>query len=77
MAFFRRQGTCTDPYQGVNVRWVHSNGGPVNPGPQCANGNFPNSLMQTAYSNWAPRLGIAYTPTVRGHSHGVWHVLRQ
>ncbi len=20
--FFRRQGTCSDPYQGINVRWV-------------------------------------------------------
>ncbi len=60
--FFRRQGTCSDPYQGVNIRWVNSTGGPVSPAPQCANGQFPNSLMQTAYDNWAPRLGIAYTP---------------
>ena len=61
--FFRRQGTCTNPYEGVNIRWVNSKGAPVDPGPQCANGNFPNSLMQTQYNNFAPRLGIAYTPT--------------
>ncbi len=60
---YRRQGTCSDPYQGVNVRWVTSSGAPVNPAPQCANGNFPNSLMQTQYANWAPRLGIAFTPS--------------
>ena len=61
--FFTRQGTCSNAYQGVNVRWVNSSGTPVNPAPQCANGKFPNTLMQTQYDNWAPRLGIAYTPT--------------
>jgi hypothetical protein len=68
--FFRRQGTCSDPYQGVNVRWVEggtNNPGnpnaPVVPAPQCANGNFPNRLMQTDYNDWAPRLGLSYTPT--------------
>ncbi|HET6218493.1 MAG TPA: TonB-dependent receptor [Acidobacteriaceae bacterium] len=59
---YRRQGNCSDAYQGVNVRWVDPSGNPVNPAPQCANGKFPNSLMQTQYDNWAPRLGIAYTP---------------
>jgi hypothetical protein len=67
---FRREGTCSDPYQGVNVRWVqgstnnHANpNNPVTPAPQCANGQFPNRMMQTDYSNWAPRLGVSYTPT--------------
>jgi Carboxypeptidase regulatory-like domain/TonB dependent receptor len=60
--FYRRQGTCSDPYQGVNIRWVTSTGSPVNPAPQCGNGNFPNSLMQTSYGDFAPRLGIAFTP---------------
>jgi Carboxypeptidase regulatory-like domain/TonB dependent receptor len=60
---FRRQGNCTNPYQGVNVRWVEGNGSPVTPAPQCANGQFPNKLMQTDYTNWAPRLGVSYTPT--------------
>src|SRR6202020_2942265 len=46
-----------------NVRWVQANKAPVNPAPECANGQFPNKLMQTDYTNWAPRLGISYTPT--------------
>jgi Carboxypeptidase regulatory-like domain/TonB dependent receptor len=67
---FRRQGNCSNPYQGVNVQWVQGSGNnptnpnaPVIPAPQCANGQFPNKLMQTDYTNWAPRLGISYTPT--------------
>ncbi len=40
--FFRRQGNCTDPYEGVNVRWVGPTGAPVSPAPECANGQFPN-----------------------------------
>ncbi len=61
---YMRQGNCLDPYHGVNVRWVESDRKtPVNPAPQCANGNFPNSLMATDYTNWAPRIGISYSPT--------------
>ncbi len=48
--FFRRQGNCTNPYQGVNIRWVEgstnsptNSNAPVNPAPQCANGQFPNN----------------------------------
>lgn len=74
--FFMRQGNCNNAYQGVNVRWVTappagqaattSNTSPVNPGPQCANGDFPNSLMQTAYADFAPRIGLSFslTPTL-------------
>jgi hypothetical protein len=60
---FRRQGNCTNPYQGVNIEWVGTNNAPVVPAPQCANGNFPNKLMQTDYTNFAPRVGISYTPS--------------
>ena len=74
--FFMREGNCNNPYQGVNVRWVTappsgqaattSNTSPVSPGPECANGNFPNSLMQTDYVDFAPRIGISLqaTPTM-------------
>jgi len=74
--FFMRQGNCNDPYQGINVRWVTappkgqtattSNTSPVSPGPQCANGDFPNSLMQTDYTDFAPRIGFSLqaTPTM-------------
>jgi hypothetical protein len=67
--FFRRQGNCSNAYQGVNVQWVEGSANnaanpntPVTPGPECANGNFPNRLMQTDYSNVAPRIGISYSP---------------
>jgi hypothetical protein len=67
--FFRREGNCANAYNGVNVRWVEgSTNSPTNPnalvtpGPQCANGQFPNSLMQTDNADWAPRLGISYLP---------------
>jgi TonB dependent receptor len=67
---FTRQGTCANAYQGVSVQWTQgSTNNPANPnalvvpGPQCANGHFPNKLMQTDYSDWAPRLGISYSPT--------------
>ncbi|MFP5206013.1 MAG: carboxypeptidase regulatory-like domain-containing protein [Acidobacteriota bacterium] len=60
---YMRQGDCNNPYQGINVRWVDSKGNPVNPGPQCANGDFPNSLMSTDYLDWAPRIGLSYAAT--------------
>lgn len=71
--FYMREGNCNDPYNGINVRWVTappkgqtattSNTSPVSPGPECANGNFPNSLMQTDYIDFAPRIGISFAPT--------------
>ncbi len=56
-----RQGSCTaaNVYQGLNIRWT-SNFGPP---PQCSNGLLPNGpLMDTHYLNFAPRLGISYSP---------------
>ncbi|MGH9344455.1 MAG: hypothetical protein ACRD19_11925, partial [Terriglobia bacterium] len=64
--FFLREGNCTNPYQGINVRWVTSDGvTPVSPAPQCNNGEYPNALLQTDYNNWAPRLGLSYAPAAR------------
>ena len=70
---YMRQGDCSNPYQGINVRWVTSpppgqiattsNTSPVNPAPECANGNFPNSLMATDHTDFAPRIGLSYSPT--------------
>ena len=79
--FFSRQGNCSDPYQGINVRWAQGSTNnlttPVSPAPQCANGQFPNKLMQTDYSDWAPRLGISYIPAAeRGSSRGLRHLLQ-
>ncbi|HEV2136707.1 MAG TPA: carboxypeptidase-like regulatory domain-containing protein [Terracidiphilus sp.] len=73
---YMREGNCNDAYQGINVRWVTapppgqsattSNTSPVTPGPQCANGDYPNSLMQTDYVDFAPRIGFSLqaTPTL-------------
>jgi hypothetical protein len=67
---FTRQGNCTNAYSGVSVLWTQGStnnpsnpNAPVVPGPQCANGHFPNKLMQTDYDDFAPRVGISYTPT--------------
>ena len=59
--FEMRQGSCTaaNVYQGLNIKWT-STYGPV---PTCSNGVLPNGpLMDTRYLNFAPRLGIAYSP---------------
>jgi hypothetical protein len=52
---FTRQGSCTDPYQGISIQW-----------PQittvCSNGALNKNLMKTQFLNFAPRIGIAYSP---------------
>jgi carboxypeptidase family protein len=60
--FYVRQGNCSaaDVYQGIAVRWTTTLG----PAPQCSNGLLPNGpLLDTKYLNFAPRLGISYSPT--------------
>ena len=65
---FMREGNCQNAYQGINVTWTEGPNDPSNPdapvipGPACADGNYPSSLMATDYTNWAPRLGISYSP---------------
>jgi hypothetical protein len=61
--YWIRQGNCSDAYHGISVRWVDSSGNPVTPPPQCANGQFSNNMMETDYTNWAPRIGVSYSPT--------------
>ena len=59
-----RQGNCSqaDVYQGLAIRWITPLGPPV----QCSNGLMPNGpLMDTHYTNFAPRLGISFSPTPR------------
>jgi hypothetical protein len=52
--YFVRQGdNCTDPYQGLNIRWTSTNA--------VCGGGLNNNLMETKYKNFAPRLGIAYS----------------
>lgn len=56
--FYVRQGNCTDPYEGVRIRWPQIN-------VVCSNGLLPPALMQTDYTDFAPRVGIAYSPNGR------------
>jgi hypothetical protein len=56
--FFVRQGSCSDPYAAnpaIAVRWTKT---PA----VCSNGLLPNQLMDTRYTDFAPRVGIAYSP---------------
>jgi hypothetical protein len=58
-----RQGNCSaaNVYQGVNVVFT-TNGPPVT----CSNGTIPaGPLLDTRYLNFAPRLGISYSPNSR------------
>ena len=50
-----RQGNCTDPYAGINIRWPQI-------GFVCSNGVLDPQLMKTEYTDFAPRVGIAYSP---------------
>jgi hypothetical protein len=56
--YFVRQGNCTDPYNAspaISIRWT------VTPA-VCNNGLLPNQLMNTRYTDFAPRFGIAFSP---------------
>jgi hypothetical protein len=62
--YYVRQGTCTDPYHGLSILWTKSatDTSPTSPAPVCSNGAYPDALMKTQYKNFAPRLGISYSP---------------
>ena len=70
-----RQGNCTpaNVYQGLSIRWTTTFG----PAPLCSNGFLPNGpLMDTQYLNFAPRLGISYSPdskTVIRTGYGIFY----
>ena len=59
--YYARQGNC-DPsnvYKGVAIRWLYTNA-------VCSNGRVPNgALMNTIYTNFAPRFGVSYSPTAK------------
>ena len=52
---FVRQGTCTDPYAGINIVWTQTKAA-------CSNGLLNDRLMRTEYKDFAPRFGISYSP---------------
>ena len=59
--FYVRQGNCapSQVYDGISIVWTT----PLGPPPVCSNGLLPNGpLMDTAYLNFAPRMGISYSP---------------
>jgi hypothetical protein len=56
-----RQGNCSDPYAGppaLNIRWTTVDA-------KCSNGLLPNQLLKTSYRDFAPRVGIAFSPDSR------------
>jgi hypothetical protein len=67
--FFVRQGNCTDPYQGLNIRWTKTQA--------VCGGGLNYNLLQTKYKNFAPRLGIAYAlddKTVIRGGFGIFYI---
>jgi hypothetical protein len=59
--YYVRQGNCapSDVYNGLAVRWTASTA-------VCSNGVVPNGpLMNTHYTNLAPRFGLSYSPNAR------------
>jgi hypothetical protein len=59
--YFVRQGNCSDPYTAnppIAVRWT------ITPA-RCSNGLLPDQLMNTRYTDFAPRFAIAYSPDAK------------
>ena len=54
---FIRQGVGTDPYAGISIRWPEIN--------VVQNGGLGDRLVQTDWSDFAPRVGITYSPTAK------------
>lgn len=52
---FMRQAPCTDPYAGIPIRWPAIK-------VSCA-GTLGGNLVQTDKKNFAPRIGVTYSPT--------------
>ena len=52
---FMRQAGCTDPYAGVPLRWPAIT-------VSCA-GTLGKNLVQTDYNDFAPRIGVTYSPS--------------
>jgi outer membrane receptor protein involved in Fe transport len=52
---FERTGPCNgDPYQGINIRWPQIT--------TVCDGKLGDRLVQTDYNDFAPRVGITYSP---------------
>ncbi len=67
--FYVRQSGCTDPYQGLNIRWTIT--------PAVCGGGLDHNLLLTRHKNFAPRVGIAYSPdgkTVVRSGFGIFYM---
>jgi Carboxypeptidase regulatory-like domain len=67
--FYVRQSGCTDPYQGLTIRWTST--------PAVCGDGMNHNLLKTQYKNFAPRVGIAYSPdgkTVIRSGFGIFYV---
>ncbi len=63
--YFVREGNCSNPYTGLAINWTNTAGtagSSANPPPVCSNGKYPAALLQTQYGNFAPRVGISWSP---------------
>ncbi|HSU30180.1 MAG TPA: TonB-dependent receptor [Bryobacteraceae bacterium] len=68
--YMLRQGNCTDPYAGpppLNIRWTTVSA-------RCNNGALPDQLMNTSYTDFAPRVGIAYSPNSKTVVRAGWGI---
>ena len=56
--YMLRQGSCSDPYAGppaLNIKWTTVSA-------KCSGGALPNQLLNTSYKDFAPRVGVAFSP---------------
>ena len=68
--YMLRQGNCTDPYAGppaLNIRWTTVSA-------KCNNGLLPDQLMSTSHTDFAPRIGIAYSPNSKTVVRAGWGI---
>jgi outer membrane receptor protein involved in Fe transport len=59
--YFVRQGNCSDPYTANPLIPIHWTLTPA----RCSNGLLPNQLVNTRYTDFAPRFGVAYSPDAK------------
>jgi hypothetical protein len=70
--YYVREGSCQSPYTAnppLNIMWTST---PA----VCSNGTLPIQLIRTDYKNFAPRVGIAYSPdskTVVRLGYGIFY----
>ena len=67
--FVRQEKGCTDPYEGLKIHWTSTNA--------VCGGGLNNNLRETKFTNFAPRIGIAYAfndKTVLRSGFGIFYM---